>query len=152
MQFAKRSSRPRTQLHPASSLADTSLPLSLSHSLPSWIETGSRPTPPFFTNIGFQAGMADAIRFIRVPPPPLPGIHIHAASISSVDSICIVKIGNYTVTRVSCPFVSLRFIRRIAITYYRSIRVSGPAVSSNFNRLFEGERFSFSLERGGVGL
>lgn len=117
MQFAKRSSRPRTQLHPASSLADRSPSLSLPPPLES---RPDRVQPLLFSRIlDFKPEWPMRSDLFA---SPLPGIHIHAASISSVDSICIVKIGNYTVTRVSCPFVSLRFIRRIAITYYRSIR------------------------------
>lgn len=121
MQFAKRSSRLRIQLHPPHPwpLAVRRVPL-LNRDQ---IVSTPAATLLFFTNIGFRAGMANAIRFIRAPLVALAFASGYSRpGISSVNSICIVKIGNYTVTRVSCrldPFVSLRFIRprdpRIAI-------------------------------------
>lgn len=171
MQFAKRSSRASNTIAPCLIPGrQVSSPPHSNRGAPGSYPTSRGATPPFFTNIGFQAGTADAIRFIRVPPPPPPPlfssphgfeyIYTLTGYVSSVNSICIVKIGNYTVTRVSWwhgPFVSLRFIR----PHHRGESRSPPLlqehsglatiVSSNFNRLSGGSLPFFYRGRVGEG-
>lgn len=124
MQFAKRSSR-------ASNTIALCLIPTADRDLSSPLESRrprieSNPPPPrgardpFFFHeywISSRDGRCDPIYSYSSPPfPTAPHGYIYtlAGYVSSVNSICIVKIGNYTVTRVSWwhgSFVSLRFIR-----------------------------------------
>ena len=131
MQFAKRSSRPRIQLrppHPCWSPPPPPLLLAVRPvPLLNRDQTVSTPaaTLSFFSRIlDFQPEWpmrSDLFVFLcsrHAAPAFVSGYS--GLRISSVNSICIVKIGNYTVTRVSYrtlpppvrdSFVSLRFIR-----------------------------------------
>lgn len=168
MQFAKRSSRASNTIAPCLIPGrQVSSPPHSNRGAPGSYPTPRGATPPFFTNIGFQAGTADAIRFIRVPaPPPLPPllfsprlrIHIYADWIRKLSQFNMYcenrKLYGNTRILVTRPF---RFFavyssppsRRIAIT----AAITGAFGSRDhrfieFQSAFRGEPSFFSPREG----